>query len=203
VNFRCAKYGILNSGGVQVTIKEDSELDSDEKYTGTIIFSSLSKIRVKFHTAFSGFRSKVQWRIDLGVTDITHIRMRRALEAMKVDLTVGKIESTQDSVQGTYLRDVLLDRWDSKRKMGPIPLEKSAIACSPLTSNHSIQDWAQRYSSENPVGKESDPNIPLNSSQIRAIAQMLCKRISLVQGVSKYLALLLGTFTPLLTDLLS
>jgi hypothetical protein len=51
-----------------------------------------------------------------------------------------------------------------------------------------IQSWTKRYRASNgkePVAVEGDPDVPLNPSQMRAIAMMLSERLSLVQGVRK------------------
>jgi hypothetical protein len=51
--------------------------------------------------------------------------------------------------------------------------------------NELIRSWTTRYRAEGEVIKaEGDPEIPLNPSQMRAIAMMLSERLSLVQGVS-------------------
>jgi regulator of nonsense transcripts 1 len=56
-----------------------------------------------------------------------------------------------------------------------------------LGRNQLIASWTKRY--RQPEGREivaveGDPVVPLNSSQVRAIALMLSERLSLVQGVS-------------------
>lgn len=54
-----------------------------------------------------------------------------------------------------------------------------------LIRNESLRSWAERYRSVGEVQKiEGDPEVPLNPSQLRAIAMMISERLSLVQGVS-------------------
>ena len=54
-----------------------------------------------------------------------------------------------------------------------------------LYMDQHIHSWAVRHMVDgDPVRCEGDPEIPLNPSQIRAIAMMLYNRLSLVQGVS-------------------
>lgn len=54
-----------------------------------------------------------------------------------------------------------------------------------LARNQLIQSWTKRYRSDGEVVKsDGDPQVPLNPSQMRAIAMMLSERLSLVQGVS-------------------
>ncbi|PVF99273.1 P-loop containing nucleoside triphosphate hydrolase protein [Serendipita vermifera] len=171
----------LLTGGVQITIKRDLDPEPEEEYVGTVIFSSPGKLRVKMHNFMSKVSPKMKWRVDLGTTDITYARMKQALDGMRVDPTEMKSESAKDDqVRGTYLRDVLLHGWGSEGKVGRVPTLD--YPSSPLISNTAIQDWAHRYAAEFPIKKAEDPDIPLNDSQIRAIAQMLRERMSLVQG---------------------
>ncbi|EJD43040.1 P-loop containing nucleoside triphosphate hydrolase protein [Auricularia subglabra TFB-10046 SS5] len=53
---------------------------------------------------------------------------------------------------------------------------------SPLMLDQRIQSWARRYSRPDPIVLPGDPELPLNSTQVRAIALMLASRVSLVQG---------------------
>jgi hypothetical protein len=54
-----------------------------------------------------------------------------------------------------------------------------------LIRNELIRNWAIRHRAEGWVVKsDGDPHVPLNPSQLRAIAMMLSERLSLVQGVS-------------------
>jgi hypothetical protein len=56
-----------------------------------------------------------------------------------------------------------------------------------LAKNELIASWTKRYRTEAgqlPLRVEGDPEVPLNPTQMRAIAMMLSERLSLVQGVS-------------------
>jgi len=56
-----------------------------------------------------------------------------------------------------------------------------------LVKNELIRSWTMRYRTEGEVVRsDGDPDIPLNPSQMRAIAMMLSERLSLVQGVSGF-----------------
>ena len=56
-----------------------------------------------------------------------------------------------------------------------------------LVRNQMIRSWAMRHRAEGEIVKsDGDPYVPLNPSQLRAIAMMLSERVSLVQGVSDY-----------------
>jgi len=69
----------------------------------------------------------------------------------------------------------------------PVPSQgiHSIQASGGLVKNELIRSWTMRYRSEGEVVRsDGDPDIPLNPSQMRAIAMMLSERLSLVQGVS-------------------
>jgi hypothetical protein len=69
----------------------------------------------------------------------------------------------------------------------PVPSQKihSVQASGGLVKNELIRSWSMRYRAEGEVVRsDGDPDIPLNPSQMRAIAMMLSERLSLVQGVS-------------------
>ncbi|KAH7100425.1 P-loop containing nucleoside triphosphate hydrolase protein [Auriculariales sp. MPI-PUGE-AT-0066] len=53
---------------------------------------------------------------------------------------------------------------------------------SPLMHDQRLQSWARRYSQLDPIVLLGDPELDLNSTQVRAIALMLATRVSLVQG---------------------
>ena len=54
-----------------------------------------------------------------------------------------------------------------------------------LVRNDLIKSWAIRHRSEGPICKsDGDPHVPLNPSQLRAIAMIVSERLSLIQGVS-------------------
>jgi hypothetical protein len=57
-----------------------------------------------------------------------------------------------------------------------------------LARNEMIASWTKRYRADDgrpQVRVEGDPEVPLNPTQMRAIAMMLSERLSLVQGVSQ------------------
>lgn len=65
----------------------------------------------------------------------------------------------------------------------PIPTKPASMSGA-LIRNQVIKSWTTRYRAEGELVKaEGDPEIPLNPSQLRAIAMMLSERLSLVQGV--------------------
>jgi len=70
----------------------------------------------------------------------------------------------------------------------PVPSQgsHSVQASAGLMRNELIRNWTVRYRAEGEVVRsDGDPDIPLNPSQMRAIAMMLSERLSLVQGVSR------------------
>ena len=67
-----------------------------------------------------------------------------------------------------------------------VPSHIAARPSGVLDRNQLIQSWTRRYRAEGDVVKsDGDPIVPLNASQMRAIAMMFSERLSLVQGVSK------------------
>lgn len=66
----------------------------------------------------------------------------------------------------------------------PVPRVHKSMSGT-LIRNEEIRSWAERHRMEGEVEKsKSDPDVPLNPSQLRAIAMMISERLSLVQGVS-------------------
>ncbi|WRT66587.1 uncharacterized protein IL334_003546 [Kwoniella shivajii] len=65
----------------------------------------------------------------------------------------------------------------------PIPDPRRTPLNSVLSKNQLIQSWTERYRVPGkPIHVEGDPDVGLNSTQMRAIAMMLGERLSLVQG---------------------
>lgn len=143
-------------------------------------------------------------RLDLGHSNIVYERMRTAVSHLSQDpLSLSQQPSL--ILQGTHLRPILLAAFspssasstsshalqasDDKEYLPHETLEHA----SRLTTEHRgvfrddmrIQSWARRYAMMNPVRVEGDPILPLNPTQIRAIAMMIGETISLVQGVSR------------------
>jgi len=104
------------------------------------------------------------------------------------------------ALNGTCLRDVILSDFDSfsphdSREVTDVNARTRDSPRNPTSSpgffvnRYDIMDWALRYNRDRPIKKAGDPEILLNQSQIRAIAQMLSERICVVQGVSTSLPL--------------
>lgn len=100
-----------------------------------------------------------------------------------IDETVYNKPSIQTILPGTALRPVLLDGFIPKKSDIPSPAELSSPGF--FADNELIQSWCRRQLVEggHPVEIEGDPLLTLNTSQRRAIATMLSRNISLVQGV--------------------
>ena len=109
---------------------------------------------------------------------------RRMLEAMQLldAEPASQVEGEPELVlKGTHLRDALLKGFDPScpdSQTDASQLDKGAFSDDPR-----ISSWARRYRSEIPQVEEGDPQLPLNPTQVRAIALMLSERLSLVQGV--------------------
>ena len=105
-------------------------------------------------------------------------------------------------LHGTNLRHILLDSFSPTFESAhSIPLQSADEVkyVSHETLDHGgrasrdstgvfkddmrIMSWAKRYMRPNPVRVEGDPHLPLNASQIRAVATMIGESASLIQGV--------------------
>ena len=106
-------------------------------------------------------------------------------------------------LHGTHLRHTLLDSFSpSSESTHSTPLQRpdEVNYVSHETLDHGsrgpkdskgafkedmrIVSWAKRYMRPNSVRVEGDPCLPLNASQVRAVATMIGESMSLIQGVS-------------------
>lgn len=144
-------------------------------------------------------------RLDLGQSNIAHERMVQAIDRLSHD--VPAIEQAADDGQrymlhGTHLRHTILDSFSpASKSTHSTPLQRADEInyVSHGILNHDsrvpedsrgvfkedmrIMSWAKRYMRPNPVRVEGDPSLPLNASQIRAVATMVGESMSLIQGV--------------------
>ena len=137
-------------------------------------------------------------RLDIGTSDSSYTRMVEALHSLHDDPEMQEVASTprqEIALNGTYLRDVILSGFDtfSPRdflEVADVNARTSGQPAKPRSTpgffvhHYDLMGWAIRHNREEPLKKAGDPEILLNPSQIRAIAQMLSERISVVQGVS-------------------
>ncbi len=132
-------------------------------------------------------------------------RMCSAMSYFPNDLKV--IEEASDAsqefiLQGTELRDVLLRSFQPQQTNDADqtsdtfkPSNSTAVVEESSGPNLSWEDmgafkhdqrivsWAKRYMMSNPIVLDSDPPLELNDSQRRAMAAMIGRRVSLIQGV--------------------
>src|SRR5258708_15955078 len=126
--------------------------------------------------------------------------MRAAIYGMTQDIysdafhVASKVELI---LHGTALRDVLLEGFRRSTPGSAVQDQLPQLAGSSIpvvdqhpakqngifSGNQLIHSWATRYQTEDPIVMEGDPTLDLNAPQIREIAHMIGKRISLVQGV--------------------
>jgi hypothetical protein len=191
---------------MQVTIvqNDESPLDYDDPKKGPakegiVKYSSPDKVLVRLSEKSNDFRNAAaRWRLDLGFCDVAYLRTLEAIKALNYNPEDQEAQSDSGKeviLRGTYLRKELLQ---SRGLPEIISIVEPIIGNPPGSpDNYSgafldgafaydgqICDWAKRYSMPNPERKPGDPEIPLNPTQVQAIAQMLRERISLVQGVS-------------------
>lgn len=131
-----------------------------------------------------------------------------AIESVLSELDLSRSQESQTILNGTSVRDVLLRAFqtdylppitstDAAHAVVPdtTAMRPTDIDATPLPTPHAqaesrgllardqlIQSWTRRYRSPEPLAIEGDPHIPLNATQLRAIAMMLSERVSLVQG---------------------
>lgn len=105
-------------------------------------------------------------------------------------------------LHGTYLRHILLDSFSpTSESTHSTPLQRAdeveypshetldhgskvlKVSRGAFKQDMRIMSWAKRYTRPNPVIVEGDPVLPLNSSQVRAVATMIAEDMSLIQGV--------------------
>jgi len=162
---------------------------------GIILYSSSEEIRINFKSRDLKFPAEDRWRLDVWVSAIGHERMRAAIDALNYD--PNKMHADSSSVReyelhGTYLREELLGGCAQGLFGSSVPANTSTQPSSDLptprkglfTSDERVDDWVRRHSLPEPERKEGDPELPLNTSQTRAVAQMIGERFSLVQGVN-------------------
>ena len=149
--------------------------------------------------------SRSPCRLDLGQSNIAHARMVAAISRLShnvpaIEQAAG--DGQQYMLHGTHLRHVLLDSFSpTSESTHSTPLQQadeteyvphetldhgsrvSKDSRGAFKDDMRIMSWAKRYMRPKPVRVEGDPCLPLNASQIRAIATMIGEGMSLIQGV--------------------
>lgn len=163
--------------------------------TGSVISRTDTHLRVCFTSKFD---TSGLWRLDLGRPNLMYERMRSAISCFPYDLKVFEDASDTSEefiLQGTELRDVLLRSFQPLQNNDVDQIGKETVVVEPARLDLSWDDmgafkhdqrivsWAKRYMMPNPIVLDCDPPLELNDSQRRAIAAMIGRRISLVQGV--------------------
>ncbi|KXN83989.1 hypothetical protein AN958_00636, partial [Leucoagaricus sp. SymC.cos] len=193
--------------GSQIMVSRVDPLE-ESPYKGSVVERTKSHLKITFP---SGFECEGLWRLDLDRTNFIFERMRKAISALHYDLdALERIPCSNDQeniLLGTGLKDILLQSGDPSRTLAhdhheihglqaseDISYPKEALSHGVQGSSVKdfegvfkddmrIQSWAERYSRDDPLVVEGDPDLShLNKSQIKAMATMIGKRISLVQG---------------------
>ena len=144
-------------------------------------------------------------RLDLGQSNIAYERMNAAISCLSHDIPA--IEQAMEDgrkymLHGTLLRHTLLDSFSpTSESTHSTPLQRadevkylshetldhgskvSKVSKGAFKDDMRIMSWARRHIQPNPVIVEGDPVLPLNSSQVRAVATMIAEDMSLIQGV--------------------
>lgn len=195
---------IVRRPGMCVLVSKVDPLMEKETREGVIVGHSATELHVTFEKRWNidnekwrygkkpWFRKRTNTandRLDIGTSDSSYTRMMEALRSLHDCPKTQDAASTIDQeigLNGTYLRDIILSAFGSFSMEDLLEGNANESMSSPgfFVNNEDIMDWAQRYNRDDPLMKAGDPEISLNKSQIRAIAQMLSERVSLVQGVS-------------------
>ncbi|CAK5279145.1 unnamed protein product [Mycena citricolor] len=154
--------------------------------TGSVISSSKSQIRVTFRERLLDFEDGL-WRLDVGNSNIAHERQLEAVRNLNHDpqqLEEVPVSSDREVILlGTHLRDVLLDTFQPGSEDEEMTSKPVANAPGVFADDQRIHSWALRYAKPDPLVMEGDPPLTgLNETQIRAMALMIGKRLSLIQG---------------------
>jgi regulator of nonsense transcripts 1 len=181
----------------------------EQPFKGSIVELTKTQMKVCFPTEFE---EDGLWRVDLDQSNIIFERMRKAMAYFHYDLDVlealPRARDQEYILNGTSLKDVLLQSGDPSRVVDgdqdfhtlqaaddvSYPTDVLSHDVRGFTAKEfesifkddiRIHSWVERYSRDDPVVVEGDPEFKhLNQSQIKAMATMIGKRISLVQGVS-------------------
>ncbi|EPQ55806.1 P-loop containing nucleoside triphosphate hydrolase protein [Gloeophyllum trabeum ATCC 11539] len=178
--------------GTQVLVSRLDPLQ-EKPLQGSVVSHTTTQIRVAFPELYDLDESA--WRLDVGYTNVIYERMRTAIGSLVHDPALLEKESDTSAsdrqliLQGTHLRDKLLRSFASDEDVNQLQPPRAEDGAkddedlSFLSADMRIHSWIQRYSRPNPVVVEGDPVLSgLNPTQIRAIALMVGKRMSLVQG---------------------
>ena len=145
------------------------------------------------------------YRLDLGQSNIAYDRMNTAISCLSHDMFALE-QAAEDGqtymLHGTHLRHILLNSFSpTSESTHSTPLQRadevkyvphetldhdgkvSGISRGAFRDDMRIMSWAKRYMRANPVRVEGDPVLPLNASQVRAVATMIAEGVSLIQGV--------------------
>ncbi|KAG6837045.1 hypothetical protein H0H93_015616 [Arthromyces matolae] len=194
--------------GTQVLVSRiDPVAENDTLIKGSVVSSTTSQLKISFMDVTDGV-DEGEWRLDVGHSDIIYQRLRAAVSHIHDDPNLHEEKShlvPQPTLVGTHLRDVLLRTFEhsSSDPYPHVPLqdpnEVSYVShetlehpygaastdsnwCGAFKDDMRIQSWVRRYARHDPLVIEGDPIIPLNSTQLRAVAMMIGQRMSLIQG---------------------
>lgn len=190
-------FGKTFGGEEETAVEEDGKPSSSPESTETTSKKSLLTATVLEKGArhvklyFEGESQKTDleasssWRLYQLHNDIAEVRIDKAFKSLDHDIEFlerANVPGKELVLSGSRISDILLD-------IKP-PKERDVSNC--FEGDMRIKSWMERYSQDDPLVIEGDPELGLNQSQMKAVAMMLKERVSLVQGVSsKYFSNLL------------
>ncbi|KAG8962067.1 hypothetical protein FRC05_005536 [Tulasnella sp. 425] len=176
---------------VQFSASSQDQEEELEPQLGSIIEVSDTKLKITFEEKFDLVSyDHAMIRLDLWSSDIAAQRMVEAVRSLNVDLAStnnapNASESREPILQGTFLRDVLLQgpRDPSNEASSVEPQNLAITQPGAFSDDRLIQSWAQRHIQASPITVPGDPILKdLNESQVKAMALMIGNKISLIQG---------------------
>ncbi|KAF7759732.1 hypothetical protein Agabi119p4_11427 [Agaricus bisporus var. burnettii] len=198
--------GLKFENGGEIMVSRLNPLE-EQPFKGSIVELTQTQMKVCFPTEFE---EEGLWRVDLDRSNIIFERMRKAMSYLHYDVDyLERLPRARDQeviLHGTNLRDVLLQSEDPSRvEAGNQDFHTLQAADdvsyptdvlshdvrgfstkefeSIFKDDMRIHSWVERYLRDDPLVMEGDPDFKhLNKSQIKAMATMIGKRISLVQG---------------------
>ena len=128
---------------------------------------------------------QVKNKVDQTILNGTTIRdiLLRAFQTDYLPLSSSADAQTDPSTDGLIVIPEAATMKPTDIDATPLPTPHAHSAPRGiLARDQMIQSWTRRYRSLQSLPIEGDPDIPLNQSQLRAMAMMLSERVSLVQG---------------------
>lgn len=157
------------------------------KLTATVLSSDTYRLRLYFQAPHSlvDLEACTSWRLDLAPNDAIDAKVDEAIVSLGVDTHNLDLRDSEGKweLKGTELVPSLLPMAAPTEEGvdSSIDLQTSQPS-SIFADDVRIRSWYERYLRSSPLILDSDPDLGLNASQLKAVATMLSSRLSLIQG---------------------